>query len=263
MTLPTPRFTLERHPLDLRFRFARLVERVSLSPDYVRLRVGGGDLEGFGAASADDDHVRLFFPSEDVDTVDAMRAQPSREFTPLAWGGSGERAWLDLEFALHGDDGVAGVWAATAPIGAQIGVGGPRGTIAIDGEPDAWFLAADETAIAQVRRYCRRMSPSSTGRVLIEVADAARELAIESPVPVEFVHRGADAPGSALIRRLEALDAVDRPGGDVFVFVAAEQSIVRTGRALALERWGLDAEKVVIKGYWKSEETGASFHAAH
>lgn len=257
VTSPAPAFVLRRRGVDLRFRFARLAERARVAPDYVRVRVVGADLDGFGAASADDDHVRLFFPAEEVDTVEAMREAPSREFTPLAWGGAGADAWLDLEFVVHGDVGVAGVWADTAPIGALIGIGGPRGTIEIDGSPDAWLIAADETAIAQVRRYCRRMPTASAGRILVEVADAAHEPAIDSPVPVEFVHRGADAPGQALARRLDALDAADRPDGDVFVFIAAEQAIVKAGRALALDRWGLDPERIVIKGYWRAEEHDA------
>lgn len=263
MTLQAQPFTLERSPVDLRFRFARLRERTVIAPDYVRVRVVGADLEGFGAHSGDDDHVRLFFPPAEVDTVEAMREAPSREFTPLAWGGSGDDAWLDLEFAVHGDVGVAGVWAANAPIGAQLGIGGPRGTLRIAGDPDARLLVADETAIAQVRRYAARIHPSSNARIVIEVPDAAHEVAIETAAPVEFVHRGTDAAGTALVAWLDAQGADARPAGDVFVFVAAEQQVVKAGRALAVERWGLDSDRIVVKGYWKADETGTTYHAAH
>ncbi|WP_333783469.1 SIP domain-containing protein [Microbacterium albipurpureum] len=38
-------------------------------------------------------------------------------------------------------------------------------------------------------------------------------------------------------------------------FIAAEQSIVKPGRELLLERWGVPADQTVIKGYWKRGET--------
>ncbi|MFI8593184.1 siderophore-interacting protein [Microbacterium sp. NPDC078428] len=254
----TAAFSLARRPLDLRFRRAALVSRERLAPHYVRVRLQGEQLRDFVSLGADD-HIRVFFPAAPVETVEEMRAAPSREYTPLAWGDD----WLDLEFVVHGPHGVAGVWADTAPLGSEAGVGGPRGSMVIEGRPDAWFLAGDETAIPAVRRFCAQMDEDAAGRVVLEVPGAAHEVSIEAPagVAVEYVHRGAEAPGSALIERLDAVAAAERPAGDVFGFVAAEQSVVRSGRALLLDRWGLDAEQIVVKGYWKRDS--AEYHAPH
>ena len=107
------------------------------------------------------------------------------------------------------------------------------------------------------------MARPAVGRVLLEVRSAADEMAIDVPdgVTLEWVHRG-DAPGgSALAARLDAFGADDRPHGDVFAFIAAEQSIVKPGRALLTDRWGLDAAKFVVKGYWRRGE--AEYHAPH
>ncbi|WP_258546437.1 SIP domain-containing protein, partial [Microbacterium sp. H6] len=87
-----------------------------------------------------------------------------------------------------------------------------------------------------------------------------REVEVEAPVEVEWLHRGEKPSGSALIAFLEGLTADDTVGLDPFVFVAAEQSIVKPGRAL-LERWGVDSAKAVVKGYWKRGE--AEYHAPH
>ena len=78
---------------------------------------------------------------------------------------------------------------------------------------------------------------------------------------IEHVHRGTAPAGSALAARIDAIGTADRPDGAVFGFVAAEQSIVKPGRALLLERWGLDTDHVVIKGYWK--RGSAEYHAPH
>lgn len=253
-------FRLQRQSIELRFRRVRLAARTWITPDYVRIRLEGGDLLGFDSPGADD-HIRVFFPAEEAFTIDDLRASPSREYTPLEWNPA--TGWLDLEFAVHGDAGIAAPWAATAPLGSPAGVGGPRGSLVIEGEPDAWFLAGDETAVPAIRRFAARMAPNAVGRIIIEVRDADQELPIEAPpgVAVVFVHRGGALEGSALASALDALGAAERPAGDVFGFVAAEQAIVKPGRALLLERWGLPAEQIVVKGYWKRGE--AEYHAPH
>ncbi|MFC4140031.1 MULTISPECIES: siderophore-interacting protein [unclassified Microbacterium] len=258
MTSPivkSPGFRLERRGLDLRFRSATLAARERIAPDYVRVRLTGSDLEGFDSPGCDD-HMRLFFPAGPVSSVEEMRAAPSREYTPLSWG----EDWLEVEFAVHGDEGVAAPWAATAPLGATIGVGGPRGSQLIEGTPDAWMLVGDETAIPAIRRFARTLPAEVPARIVIEVKSAADEIWIDAPVAIEWLHRGDAPAGSALIAFLDGLDAADRPGADTFVFIAAEQAIVKSGRAL-LERWDIPAAQAIVKGYWKRGE--AEYHAPH
>ncbi|MFB7892875.1 siderophore-interacting protein [Microbacterium sp. NPDC056044] len=259
----SPAFTLEPRGLELRFRRVVLSAREWLTRSYVRVRLEGADLAGFASPGADD-HLRIFFPDGDPQTAEELRAAPSREYTPLAWGEN----WLELEFAIHGDPsartaGIAAAWAATAPLGSIAGIGGPRGSKVLVGRPDAWFLAGDETAVPAIRRFAEAMDADAVGRILVEVTDAAHELAIDAPadVVVEQVHRGDRPAGAALTERLEATPPADRPAGAVFGFIAAEQSIVKPGRALLLDRWQLDADSAIVKGYWKAGET--EYHAPH
>ncbi|MDX2376080.1 siderophore-interacting protein [Microbacterium sp. LRZ72] len=251
-------FRLVRTPIDLRFRRAALFSREWITPHYVRVQLRGDDITGFTSLGSDD-HLRIFLPEGPAETVEELRASPSREYTPLQWG----EGWLDLEFVVHGDQGVAGRWAATAPLGDPIGIGGPRGSMVIEGTPDAWFLAGDETAVPAIRRFAEQMGEDAVGRIVVEVADPEHEITIDAPagVPVEFVHRGDAAPTAALIARLDGIGAEDRPEGSVFGFIAAEQAVVKAGRALLLERWGLDSDGIVVKGYWKRET--AEYHAPH
>ncbi len=257
---PTTAFRLERRGQELRFRFAHLSARQWLTPAYMRLRLEGPELRGFDSPGADD-HIRVFFPDAPPASIEELRAAPSREYTPLAW--DADEGWLDLEFAIHGAEGVAAPWAATAEIGAVVGVGGPRGSMILTGRPDAWLLAGDETAVPAMRRFTHLMDADAVGRILVEVADTAHELPILTPpgVVVEQVLRGAAPSGAALAGRLDAITAAERPGGDVFGFVAAEQAIVKPGRALLVDRWGLSPDRIVAKGYWKRGTD--EFHAPH
>jgi NADPH-dependent ferric siderophore reductase len=248
-------FSIERRGLELRFRTVTLSAREWLAPDFVRVRLTGSDLAGFESRGSDD-HMRLFFPAGPVGSVEELRASPSREYPPLAWG----EDWLDVEFAVHGDQGVAAPWAATAPLGSSIGVGGPRGSAVIEGTPGSWLLVGDETAIPAIRRFAALIPAGTPARIVVETVNQGREFEIEAPVEIEWLHRGDAPSGSALIAFLEALTAEDAVGSDPFVFIAAEQSIVKPGRAL-LERWRVDTANAVVKGYWKRGE--AEYHAPH
>lgn len=248
-------FTIERRSLELRFRTAALTAREWLAPDFVRVRLSGEDLAGFDSPGADD-HMRLFFPSGPVNSVDELRSAPSREYTPLAWG----EDWLDVEFAVHGDQGVAAPWAATAPLGSSIGVGGPRGSAVLTGTPGSWLLVGDETAIPAIRRFAALIAPDDPARIVIETVSAGREIDIDAPVAIEWLHRGEAPAGSALVSFLDSLTPADAVGDDPFVFIAAEQGIVKPGRAL-LERWAIDPATAVVKGYWKRGES--EYHAPH
>jgi len=248
-------FRIERRALELHFRTVTMTTREWLAPDYVRVRLAGADLAGFDSPGADD-HMRLFFPESTPGSIEELRAAPSREYTPLAWGDD----WLDVEFAVHGDQGVAAPWAASAPLGSSIGVGGPRGSAVITGAPGSWLLVGDETAIPAIRRSAAQIPAGVPARIVIETVSPGREIDIDAPVDVEWLHRGDKPSGSALIAFLDSMTQPDAVGDDAFVFIAAEQSIVKPGRAL-LERWGVDPAQAVVKGYWKRGES--EYHAPH
>lgn len=241
-------FTLTRAAAGQVFRrTARLTDRTWLTPNYLRLRLAGAQLRGFTSAGADD-HIRLFLPLG----ADGPHDGPSRELTPLAWDSAA--GWLDLELVVHAG-GLASEWAVDAPLSSPVAVGGPRGSTLLDGVPDAWFLAGDETAIPAIRRFVTAMPATALGRVLIEVPDQDHEVDLATPpgVRLDWIHRGA-GPGHetrALVTALGAIDAGQRPAGAVFGFVAAEQSVVPAGRALLHDRWALPAEQTIVKGYWR------------
>jgi NADPH-dependent ferric siderophore reductase len=259
MSNPALGARLEPRRHELVFRSATLAARTFVTPAYVRLRFAGPELRGFESPGADD-HIRVFFPDETAEGSGDRRSAPSREYTPVSW--DAEEGWLDVDIVLHGD-GVGSRWAESAAIGAPVGVGGPRGSMVLVGRPDAWLLAGDETAVPAIRRFAAAMDDEAVGRIAIEVPDAAHDLPVAAPpgVQVVQVHRGDRPAGEELADWLDALDVEEQPDGCVFGFVAAEQPIVRAGRALLLSRWSGDPAATVVKGYWKRGT--AEYHAPH
>jgi NADPH-dependent ferric siderophore reductase len=157
---------------------------------------------------------------------------------------------VDIDFVLHGDGPAAG-WAAAAAPGALLGVAGAG---ALGERPAGYLLlAGDETALPAISRILAAAPPATGGLALIEVADAAEEQPLATPVgiAVRWLHRDGIAPGeSALLA--DAVAALDRPeGDDVFVWVAAESGVVRTVRADLRGRWGLGRAQHHAIGYWR------------
>src|SRR4051794_17071628 len=101
------------------------VQRVErLGPHLVRIVVAGEGLEGFGAGSFTDHYVKLQVPPQGAPyrapfDVEEIRATLPREQWPRTRTYT-VRAWdpqtnaLTIDFVVHGDEGVAGPWAAAA-----------------------------------------------------------------------------------------------------------------------------------------------------
>lgn len=250
--------TLQSESLALVFRHVELLDRILVTPSYVRIRLAGYELRGFDSPGADD-HVRLFVPRAGhlvPDTLEGWRDLPSREYTPVEWNSAA--GWLDLELVLHGG-GAVSAWAEQAPLGSRAAIGGPRGTLIMTGRPGSWLLAGDETAVPAIRRWLALAGPDATGRVIIEHDGHRVPLEVPAGMELEHVERTAD-PGAALVSSLGRLAAAGAPDRDPFVFIAAEQRVVRAGRRL-LEAWSVDPEQAVVKGYWRQGDI--EYHAPH
>jgi len=235
-------FALSRLPLEPRRRriAVRTVEDPGVAPNYRRVVFEGTELAGFDSPGADD-HIRIFLPRAgetlpaDVDAA----ALASREFTPAAYGPD----TLTIDFVLHGT-GPASEWAGAARPGDEILVGGPRGSMVIDGDPDWWLLAGDLTALPAMRRLLA-LAPESVpveAIVLAEDANADPGFGERADLRSHVVH--------SLDELLARLRAAQLPEGEGFAFVAAEQAVVGPAREILTHK-GVDLAKASVKGYWR------------
>lgn len=237
-------------PLESQLRSATLRSREWLTPGYVRVRMAGPELRGFNAPGADD-HVRIFFAppgSAAPPASEQWREFESREYTPVA--SDTDAGWVDFDLLVH-PGGFGSNWAATAPVGSICAIAGPRRSNAVTGEPDALFLAGDETAVPAISRFLNQRRPGTPAIVLVEVAEANRLVPIptDDATSLTMLIR----PQHSLANALAGLTGADRPGGNLLAFVAAESSMVPAARALLQERWGLSPESVIVKGYWRRD----------
>jgi NADPH-dependent ferric siderophore reductase len=130
--------------------------------------------------------------------------------------------------------------------------GGPRGSLVVSSDFDWYLLAGDETALPSIARRLEELPPTARAIVVLEVADATEELALDSRASIDltWLHRDGAEPGTTdLLER--AIRDLELPNGDGFAWVAAEADAVRPLRTHLREERGLPKAWTRITGYWK------------
>src|SRR4051795_4555941 len=160
-------------------RVAEVVGTSRVTPHMIRVVLGGEGLAGFPAGAFTDHYVKLLFPpggaaySVPYD-VEQVRAElppeqwpVTRTYTVRAWdAGAGE---LTLDFVHHGDEGLAGPWAAAARPGDRIQLLGPGGGYAPNPTADWHLLAGDESALPAIGAALERLPAGARALVFAEV----------------------------------------------------------------------------------------------
>lgn len=247
-----------------------MVHTERITPHMVRVVLGGPGLEGFEADTYTDHYVKLLFTPEGVTypepfDMERIRAEFPRDQWPTTRTYT-VRAWdpvhheLTIDFVVHGDEGLAGPWAARAQAGETVRFLGPGGGYTPDPAADWHLLVGDESALPAIAVALEQLTEGARAHVLIEVADAAEEqkLATGTGIDVTWLHRGDRPAGEALV---EAVTALDFPAGDVHAFVHGEAGFVKElRRHLRLDR-GVARERLSISGYWRLGKSDEAWRA--
>jgi len=231
----------------------------------IRVVLGGAGLAGFPAGEFTDHYVKLLFPPPGAPyaapfDVEQIRAElppeqwpVTRTYTVRAWDpDSGE---LTIDFVYHGDEGVAGPWAASAASGDRIQFFGPGGAYAPSPEADWHLLAGDESALPAIAAAVARLPAGVPATLVVEVAGPEEEqsdLVLADGIDLVWVHRGDRAPGEPLVAAVRALPL---PAGTGHVFVHGEAGLVRELRLHLRAQRGPVPEFTSISGYWRLGRT--------
>ncbi|WP_405829399.1 MULTISPECIES: siderophore-interacting protein [unclassified Streptomyces] len=249
---------------------AVVVRTERLSPHMVRLVLGGEGLAEFGAGEYTDHYVKILFPPAGVVYPDPWDLEEIRAHFPRAqWPRQRAytvRSWdpahleLTLDFVVHGDEGVAGPWAARVQPGERVHFLGPGGAYAPDPTAAWHLLVGDESALPAIAAAMERMPVGARVHAFVEIEGPEDELKAATPdgvVPV-WLHRAGRPVGEALV---EAVTALEFPSTDVHAFVHGEAGFVKDlRRHLRLER-GIPRERLSISGYWRLGETDEGWRA--
>ncbi|WP_422773768.1 siderophore-interacting protein [Plantactinospora sp. WMMC1484] len=253
-------------------RYATVLRTAWITPHMIRVVLGGEGLTGFAADAYTDHYVKLIFPPVGVDypvpaDLDAIKRELPRDqwprlrtYTVRAWDAAARE--LTLDFVYHGDEGLAGPWAAAARPGDQVMFRGPGGAYAPDPAADWHLLVGDESALPAIGAALERLPHGAPARVFVEVSGPAEEQHLPTGAAAEivWVHRNGRMVGDALV---EAVCAATFPAGDVHAFVHGEAYFVRELRRLLRgELLRVPKERLSISGYWRRGDDDESWRSA-
>ncbi|GIG61364.1 siderophore-interacting protein [Longispora fulva] len=231
-----------------------------ITPHMIRVTLGGEGLADFGAGAYTDHYVKILFAAdggalpEPFDLEAIRRDQPreewprTRTYTVRSWNPTALE--LVIDFVHHGDEGLAGPWAARAVPGDVLYFSGPGGGYTPDPTADWHLLVGDESALPAIAAGVERLPAGAPAHVFVEVADAEEEQKLDTygAAEIRWVHRGDRAIGEALV---EAVRACEFPAGRVHAFVHGEATFVKDmRRELFIER-GVPRAGQSISGYWR------------
>ena len=249
---------------------ARVVRFERITPHMVRLVLGGEGPAGLGVSDITDRYVKLLFAAGGVTYPEPFDMDRIREEFPRERGPStrtytvrdldpaaGE---MTIDFVVHGDEGLAGPWAARARPGERMLFLGPGGSYAPDPAADWHLFVGDESALPAIAASVERSPVDATARVLIEVEGPDEEQKIDAPPGADIVwlHRGDRPVGEALVAAVRELDF---PAGDVHAFVHGEAGFVKELRRHLRHDRQIPRERLSVSGYWRLGQSDEAWRA--
>lgn len=253
-----------------------VVRTEELAPSIRRVVLGGDEFDTFLARAQalpqlyTDLYVKLVFLADGHDYPDPLDLDVVKQDMP-------QEAWpvlrtytisdideddrlVAIDFVVHGDEGVAGPWAAAAQPGDTIHLRGPNGGYAPDPAADWHLFVGDEAGLPAIAASIDALGPEATAVAFIEVDGPADEVDLRGPerLDLRWLHRG-DAPAGTTSLLDDAVRALDWRPGRVQVFIHGESALLKSVRPYVLNDRGVDRKDVSVSAYWRRGTTEEGF----
>ncbi|BDZ37854.1 siderophore-interacting protein [Microbacterium suwonense] len=223
-----------------------------LSPQLVRVRFGGPGFSSFEDRPETDKYVKLKFTTPPPESHPVTRTYTVRRV-------DAESRTLDIDFVVHGDEGLAAPWAATAAPGETLSLMGPGGGYRPDPEADWYLFTGDLSAVPAIAAGVEALPTDAVGVVLIEVDTEDAILELTAPAGIEVRWLVDDAHGTDFLA--EAVRALSWRDGRVDVFAHGERESMKALRRVFFDERGLERSQVSLSGYWARGRTEDRFQA--
>ncbi|WP_300268113.1 siderophore-interacting protein [Microbacterium sp.] len=249
-----------------------VIERIRLTPHLVRIVAGGPGIAAVEDNGSTDAYTKMLFTPAGVNLTPPYDLEKLREELPIEQLPTRrtytirrfdlENGQLWIDFVTHGDEGVAGPWAASAQPGDPVVLGGIGGGYAPDAAADWHLLAGDESAIPAIASALEAMDADATGVAFIEVQNEAEQLELVHPdgVRVQWLHRGDAAAGTTTLL-VDAVRELEWREGRVQVFAHGERGAMKQLRPFLTDERGLERSQLSLSAYWALGRKEDAFQA--
>jgi len=249
-----------------------VIERIRLTPHLVRIVAGGPGISAVEANSFTDAYTKMIFAPKEANLtppydMDKLREEipieqmPTRRtYTIRRFDLANGQLWID--FVTHGDEGIAGPWAASAEPGDPVVLGGIGGGYVPDSTADWHLLVGDEAAIPAIASALEAMPADAVGMALLEVQNESEQIDVAHPdgVTLRWLHRGDEAAGTTNLL-IDAVRALEWRAGRVQVFAHGERGAMKQLRPFLTDERGLDRAQLSLSAYWALGRQEDAFQA--
>ena len=247
-----------------------VISRQWLTPDMVRLVVGGPNFDSFADTGFADSYIKLVFDPdgqpypEPVDVAQLKAELPRTEWpktrTYTVRAVDREARTLSIDVVIHGDEGIAAPWAAAIEPGGLVQFQGPGGAWSPVEDAGFHLLVGDESALPAIAAGLERLPSDAIGVAIIEVSEHPLELTRPEGVTIDWLVRGSDPYDPELLaRRVRGLDLGSRDE-EVAVFAHGEREAMKHLRRVFTEL-EIPRDRLSISGYWAYGRAEDAFQA--
>lgn len=244
---------------------AQVLKKEQISPNFVRVTLGGADLTRFQFVGADQ-WFRLVIPVHEGDRLDLMPQRfgvagflrylslPKgvrpvvRNYTVRSYRPS--PAEIDIDFVVHGSEGIAAPWASRVESDFEVALI-DQGCGWHPKAADWYLLTGDESSLPALAGIIRDLPDESAGHAFIELFDKRDRQELNAPkgFQVHWLERSAtQAPGSKLLPTLERFAF---PSGTPYAFSVGESALATGVRRHLVAQRGVPKAQITFSGYWK------------
>ncbi|MFF0815825.1 siderophore-interacting protein [Rhodococcus sp. NPDC003318] len=258
------------------FLHARVLGSKQISPHFVRVTIGGQDLNSYTPLGFDQ-WFRLFLREPGQSELrlptttsklwyaqylamskasrPVIRNYTVRSYRPATDARYGDTPEIDIDFVCHGsgdDAGPASTWAQSATPGEEVALL-DEGLIH-NPAPEArrLLLAGDESALPAIAGILRSSPDDACGEVFLEIpqSDDAQELRVPDGMTVHWLPRADphDRPGTLALEAVRSAKLADLPD---YAFVAGEQALAAGVRRNLVNDRGMPKPEVAFTGFWR------------
>ena len=241
--------------------YGRVVRKEELTPNLVRLVLGGEGLAEFEGCRFTDAYVNVAIPPPrapyrapfDVDEVRAAHPEEQwprrRRYTVRHWDPVARLLTIDI--VVHGDEGSGGPWAAQARVGDALVFTGPGGAYRPDPAADWHLLVGDESALPAIAVALEAVAPGVPVVARVVVDGPEHEIPLPTPGELDLVwlHRTNSPEPSRLLA--DTARDLQFPAGRVQAFVHGEAGEVREVRRHLLSERGVVRADLSASPYWR------------
>ncbi|SMQ66564.1 NADPH-dependent ferric siderophore reductase, contains FAD-binding and SIP domains [Plantibacter sp. VKM Ac-1784] len=243
-----------------------------VTPHLVRLTLGGPGFADFQPKDATDSYVKISFAKPELGLeppydLAALRETLAPADLPVTRTYTVRRVdqaagTIDIDFVVHGDEGIAGPWAAAAQPGDRVVLAGPGGAYRPDPTADWHLFAGDESAIPAIAAALEALPADAKGLAFLEIGGRDDLVDLDHPSGVQLIWVGRAARDESTAALLAtAITGHPWPDGRVQVFAHGERESMKALREVFLTQRGLDRSQLSLSGYWAYGRTEDRFQA--